>query len=265
MPVYDVDLVDDATSQEFSFRLEARDRRVAEKLARRRAQPERYQKDPLSPKASVPLRCMRLQKLARTPTMQWFRSRLEGEERWPEAGKFIKDTISCMMQDHPHWEGSRLTRSAWNAMMAAFPEEISMDSGQVRRLRDNKELIAKAEKKKGAQREQAANPDAGPRARLLRAALVKSDRGSIQDDTEWVYQNLDVPWDKIVVDSVPSPGAVALLNEAKANKPWFFQTYHAKTLPTKAKIESDGWLEADDGQIEEMAARVIDEMAEEAV
>ncbi len=99
------------------------------------------------------------------------------------------------------------------------------------------------------------------RLKLLEAALSKSDRGGIQDDVEWVYQNLEVAWDQIVVDSVPSPGAVALLGEAKADRPWFFQTYHAKTLPTKAKIESDGWLEADDGQIAEMAARVREEMA----
>lgn len=97
-------------------------------------------------------------------------------------------------------------------------------------------------------------------AALLKAALAKSDRGGIQQDVEWVYQNLDVPWQAIPVDSVPSPGSVALLIQAKADKKWFLEKYHARLLPTRSKDDA-GWFEADDGQVAEMAGRVREEMS----
>jgi hypothetical protein len=95
---------------------------------------------------------------------------------------------------------------------------------------------------------------------LLRAALAKSDRGGIQEDVEWVYQNLGVPWKDIPVHSVPSPGAVTLLVEAKRDKKWFLEKYHAKLLPNKSQRDDASWFEADDGQVAEMAARVREEM-----
>lgn len=109
------------------------------------------------------------------------------------------------------------------------------------------------------------DPEAERQARFLKFALAKSDRGSIQDDVEWVYQNLRVTWHQIPLEGVPSPGAVALLGEAKEDKRWFLERYHAKLLPTKSRIEADGWFEADDGQVAEMAARVREEMAVEGV
>lgn len=101
----------------------------------------------------------------------------------------------------------------------------------------------------------------GAKAVLLAEALSRSDRGGVQEDTEWCYQNLDVLWDDIEVVTVPSPGAVALLAEAKVDKKWFLTTYHAKLLPTKSKFESEGWFETDDNRIREMADGVRDELS----
>ncbi len=105
------------------------------------------------------------------------------------------------------------------------------------------------------------NPEAERQLRLLKAGLVKPDRGGIQEDVEWVYQNLNVSWHQIPVESVPSPGAVALLEQAKGNKMWFLEKYHARLLPTRAKIDAGDWSESDDGQVAEMVARVKEEMA----
>ena len=109
------------------------------------------------------------------------------------------------------------------------------------------------------------NPEAECQARLLNVALTKSDRGGIQDDTEWTYQNLNVPWIKIPVDSVPSPGAVALLEQAKADKKWFLEKYHARLLPTKSQIDAGDWEVADDDRVAEMVARIREEQAGEDV
>jgi hypothetical protein len=103
------------------------------------------------------------------------------------------------------------------------------------------------------------DPETERQDRLLRIALTKSDRGGIQEDVDWVYQNLRVTWNQIPIHSVPSPGAVALLGEAKADKKWFLEKYHAKLLPTKSKLEEAGWLDADDGQVAEMRARILEE------
>ena len=67
------------------------------------------------------------------------------------------------------------------------------------------------------------------------------------------------------MDTVPSPGAVALLEEAKADKKWFLEKCHARLLPTKSKIDAGDWLEADDDRVAEMAARIREEMAGEDV
>lgn len=99
------------------------------------------------------------------------------------------------------------------------------------------------------------------KARLMKAALAEPDKGGVQQDTEWVYQNLNVPYNKIPSESVPSPGALGLLEQAKLDKRWFLQTYHAKLLPLKSKYESDGWFESDEDDIENMVSEVKEELA----
>lgn len=113
------------------------------------------------------------------------------------------------------------------------------------------------------------NPGLHTRNELLGVALSKLERGeavgTIQQDTEWTYQNLNVAWNKIDYATVPSPGAVALLEQAKGDKKWFLEKYHARLLPTKAQIDAGEWREADDNQVAEMAARLRDEMLVEEV
>lgn len=99
------------------------------------------------------------------------------------------------------------------------------------------------------------------RTTILTAARRRTDRGSVQEDTEWVYQNLVIPWGEIDPGTVPSPGAVALLGQAKKDQRWFLEKYHAKLLPSKSKVESEGWFEADDNRIGEMAREVREELA----
>ena len=216
MPVYDVDLVDNETCQQFSYRLAARTPKMAEASARQAAQPERFDVDGHPLDSDSPLRCMPIKKVPESEGVEWLRSCPSSVDK--EEGQWME------------------------AAEKALPRKQTKPKKRIKR-----------------------NPEAECQARLLNAALVKSDRGGIQDDTDWVYQNLDVPWNKIPVDSVPSPGSVALLGEAKADKRWFLEKYHARLLPTKAKIDADGWLEADDGQIAEMAALIREEMAGEDV
>ena len=68
------------------------------------------------------------------------------------------------------------------------------------------------------------------------------------------------PYDNPIKRAKLSPEALAR-EQAKADKKWFLEKYHAKLLPTKSRIEADGWLEADDDQIAEMAARLREEEA----
>ena len=187
-----------------------------------------------------------------------FKARLQSEGRWGEAIRFREAARSRLGAEHPEWGYKRISREAWSMMFETFPPGRSKSAPPSGR-RESPAVDAVARSNElpagNAQAEQIA------RSKLLEAALAGSDRGGIQDDTEWVYQNLNVSWNKIPADSVPSPGGVALLEQAKADKKWFLEKYHAKLLPTKSRIEADGWLEADDDQIAEMAARLREEEA----
>lgn len=200
----------------------------------------------------------RPKKMPATETRKAFKARLQSEGRWGEAIRFREAARSRLGAEHPEWDYKRISREAWSMMFETFPPGRSKSAPPSGR-RESPAVDAVARSNElpagNAQAEQIA------RSRLLEAALAGSDRGGIQDDTEWVYQNLDVAWNKIAVETVPSPGSVALLGESKDDKKWFLEKYHAKLLPTKSKFEAEGWFETDDGQIAEMAARIREEMA----
>jgi len=256
MPVYDIELIDDLSCQEFAYRVEGRNKKAAQEHACSRADPERLPTEPAHPnKRKRPLRCKRISRLTEGETQAWYCSRLKGEGRWSEAQQFIKDARCRLITEHPAWDSRRLTNKAWRAMMAAFPADGSLEPAQRERKQANE---ANASRMRNLE---ASGPDGRFQAELLIAAQANSDRGGIQDDVEWVYQNLDIAWPDIVLTTVPSRGSVALLGQAKQDKKWFLQTYHAKLLPTKARIEAGEWAQADDGQIADMCARLAEDAA----
>jgi len=200
----------------------------------------------------------RPKKMAATETRKAFKARVQAEGRWDEAIRFREAARSRLGTEHPEWDYKRISREAWSMMFETFPPARSKSAPPSGR-RESPAVDAAARSNElpagNAQAEQIA------RSKLLEAALGLSERGGVQEDTEWVYQNLDVPWDGIEVASVPSPGGVALLKQAKKDRKWFLQTYHAKLLPMKSKFESEGWFEADDSRIREMADEVREELA----
>lgn len=189
-------------------------------------------------------------KAAKNTARRAFQACIQRDGRWREVVAFRRERRAEFNREHPLWNEQKVSDAVWSLAFAAFPPSGRCESPAVDSVARSNELPAG-----NAQAEQIA------RSKLLEAALVSSERGGIQDDTEWCYQNLQVPWDQIPLEGVPSPGSVALLTQAKLDKKWFLQTYHAKLLPTKSKVEAEGWFETDDGQIAEMAARIREENA----
>jgi hypothetical protein len=206
MPVYDMELFDDDTCQQFSSRQLAQNPNKAKAAARREVEAERFDADGRPLEEGTPLRCLAITKLPDDEALAWIRSRPVDD-----------------MEESP-----------------VDPDDSAGETPTKKR----------------------ATPVVGFRhiPRLLKAALARVERGTIQEDTEWVYQNLSVPWKDIPVDTVPSPGAITLLAEAKADRKWFLEKYHARLLPTKSQIDAGDWQEADDDQVAEMAARIREEM-----
>lgn len=249
MAVYDIELTDLCTGQVFRLQVEGRNKKAAEVDARHRVESLRDPAPPGSPsRKDSALKLTLHNRLSEKDARRAFKACMQREGRWREVLAFRRERRAEVSRDHPLWNHQKVLDAVWSLAFAAFPSEprSSKSAGM--------SAVEGVEELSGVELESA-------QVKLLEAALSSSDRGGIQDDTEWVYQNLDVPWDKIEVSSVPSPGGVGLLKQAKADPKWFLQTYHAKLLPTKSKFEAEGWFETDDGQIDDMAARIREEMA----
>ena len=72
---------------------------------------------------------------------------------------------------------------------------------------------------------------------------------------EWVENHLLYGPDEIAAESVPSPGALALLQEAKKDRRWFFGTILAKAKAAGTN-PADAW--EDDGRV----LKLIDDFEE---
>lgn len=96
--------------------------------------------------------------------------------------------------------------------------------------------------------------------RLIEVAQQLSEPSGVQADVEWVYANRKIPWDQIDPATVPSVGAIGLLEAAISDPTWFYSTYHAKLLPTKAQIDRQGWFDDDTGKQAEMIQGVTAEL-----
>ncbi len=227
----------------------------AEKDARHRVESFRDPVPPGSPRNNAALKLTLHNRLSEKAALMAFRARMREEGRLFEAELFRDEARRRLAEEHSAWDDRRCLHEAWMATFREFPSYSSLGF-------QGPDLAATAATAAiAAERTDTEDREAAARSQLLKVALVSSDRGGIQDDTEWVYQNLAVPWDQIPVETVPSPGSVALLGEAKADKKWFLEKYHAKLLPTKSKNDSDGWFEADDNQVAEMCARIREENA----
>lgn len=62
---------------------------------------------------------------------------------------------------------------------------------------------------------------------------------------DWVFEALGRK--NIMPRDAPSAGAWSLYEAADRDRPWFYQTYHAKTLPSKAQVEAESAFK-DDGR-----------------
>lgn len=87
---------------------------------------------------------------------------------------------------------------------------------------------------------------------------LSDKKTSIRLDVEFVYQNLMKQWFHIQLCDVPSLGAVGLLCSARCDPEWFYQTYHAKFLPSRSQLESGDEEDIGRGRQDEMIGNVID-------
>lgn len=257
MAVFDIELTDIATAQVFRAQLEHTSGKGAEAAARKQFNPLREDPPPGSPyRKSAAMKLTLCDKLSMKDARRAFKLRMIREGRKREHLAFVLERRAEFTRDHPQWNVTRVLNETWRLAFGAFPPEPR------RPLRPSKAACRAAVVKV---EEFSEKEIIGANVLLLEAGLARADRGGIQEDTEWVYQNLDVPWDRIDAESVPSPGGVALLSQAKMDQKWFLATYHAKLLPSKSRIETEGWFEADDGQVAEMVERLREEAFKEEV
>lgn len=67
---------------------------------------------------------------------------------------------------------------------------------------------------------------------------------------QWVYNHAGIPWDDIVPDDIPSPGAIYHLGQIKKDPKAYqkFLTDFAKLLPAKGQLEEVENRRSDDGR-----------------
>lgn len=198
-----------------------------------------------------------------------FRDRVKAEGRWSEFTEFRSLLKARLISEFPDWSEDEFRQAVWlqcreafsSADMADKEKEILAEKAAVRsRLpMEHEEDGSKSESEQLVAGVKAREIPVSSKAALLAAGGRLDSVGGVQDDVEWVYQHLDVPWSGIDVEGVPSRGAVGLLATAKTDPAWFYQTYHAKLLPTKSQVEAEGWFRADEGRIEEMVKLVVDD------
>lgn len=133
-----------------------------------------------------------------------------------------------------------------------------------------REEIAEVKQEKDRRRHSTKQPEAI--AKVVQAGIDAQAKSpfsfSPENEIHWVHQNLMVPWDKINLESVPSGGAVALLEEAKGDFRWFYEKFYSKLIVSRTKDEGiDGEEGGTDesevpGMIEELLTTAQLEAAE---
>ncbi len=250
MALYEFTFMDDLTEDTYYIsHFGDHGQEGAEREARARLEITRKRPPGYAEKELVPLR---LTGYLRSPNQAAYTAlfnRVGKEGRGDQYEAFRTKANKRLLAEHPKWSPHQRLKEMWRLAFELFPP---MDPRTSFAAREAKEI-----KQDGT--------DERAREALLSRALTKSDRGEIQEDVDWVYQSLEIAWNQIPVDNVPSPGAVGLLLQAKSDKKWFLEKYHARLLPTKAKIESGGGSMGDDSQIAEMCARIIEDAALEEV
>ncbi len=259
MAIYDIGFEDRATGQVLRFpEVSARNKKQAEEQTRTRANKMRLPAPPgslfLKHAALTLTICNRMSfETARA----LFLARINRERRTAKYQAFCAERREELKLAHPEWSYKQRYAEVY---MLAFEAFTPLRRTTPKALEIPQEIAAPGPN----EQEIAAEDVASGQWALLSMAKSQSDRGGIQEDVDWVYQNLEVEWPDIPLTNIPSPGGIGLLVQAKEDKKWFLQTYHAKLLPTKAKIEAGEWSETDDSGIAEMCSRLTAEALEEA-
>ena len=100
--------------------------------------------------------------------------------------------------------------------------------------------------------------NAGMHWDALIAAAPKKPAGAAPV-AQWVFDNIDVPANMIDRDTIPSTGAVGLLNWVRAdekNKGEFYKTIWSKTLPSKTEIDATSRFNDDGREVMSVIDRV---------
>ena len=74
---------------------------------------------------------------------------------------------------------------------------------------------------------------------------------------DWVFEALGRK--NVKPEDAPSAGAWALYQHAELKKDWFYQTYHCKTLPTRAQIDADSGFKDDGRGIIKVIDKLVDQ------
>jgi len=197
-----------------------------------------------------------------------FQERLKADGRWFLADRQRREEMARLAKENPDWNQFKRRGLSWEWIMDRYGRAPAVTiTGRPARPRPQPRPKAPPRPKLAASDlEEDGEPLEELDSSLLDAALATDPKsGGVVEDTEWVYRYLVIPWDRIDPDSVPSSGAVGLMKLAKQDPRWFLQTYHAKLLLKATRGESEGWAEADDGQIEAMVNRIREEQAEGSV
>jgi len=97
---------------------------------------------------------------------------------------------------------------------------------------------------------------------LVKAGIAKQSEGpgiiSPEVEIRWVHQNLMVSWDEIDPQSVPTGGAVALLEQAKGDFRWFFEKFYSKLMVSRTVDETNGEGDGEDpAEVESMIGDLL--------
>ncbi len=120
------------------------------------------------------------------------------------------------------------------------------------------------------QRRRSTKPQPKEIARVVDAGIANQNNApasfSVEREIRWVHHNLMVPYPKIEANSVPSGGAVALLDQAKGDYKWFYEKFYSKLIVNRTKDEAeDETDDVDPAEVESMIDDLLTPTQMEAV
>lgn len=182
------------------------------------------------------------------------KQRLLAENRWAAAHGY---------RDGIRKDGMTVSESWWQ-MAGTFPPVQTRSPSEPTPQRI-KEALTAIRSNEAVPNIDGENPDDPRGVSVLRsmaeelAVMARGRKSSIREVYSWIFENAKVPWDALVAEDVPSPGAIGLLQWVKssaANLGKFYSDMHPKLAPSRSQLEAADRFTDDGRDLSDLIDRV---------